>query len=109
MWAYASTSVTDVSIHASVRADEPERRERNGRELTLATPCHAHAHKRGVYMALIKVHGEKDCGAHRLPAGRTAAGRRERGRPAGQAAKLFKGRLLQVSKAFARFVKTGGF
>jgi hypothetical protein len=60
-------------------------------------------------MALIGVHGEKDCGAHRLPAGRTAAGKSERGRPAGQAAKLFEDRLLQVSKALAPFVKTFKF
>ena len=60
-------------------------------------------------MALVKVHGESDYGAHRLPAGKTAAERRERGRPAGQAAKLFEGRLLQLSKALAPFVKTGGF
>jgi hypothetical protein len=48
-------------------------------------------------------------GAHRLPAGKTAAERRERGRPAGQAAKIFKDRLLQVSKASAPFVKTFKF
>jgi hypothetical protein len=69
------------------------------RELTLATRSQADARNGGVCMALIKVHGEKDYGAHRLPAGRTAAGKRERGRPAGQAAKLFQDRLLQVSKA----------
>ena len=57
-------------------------------------------------MALIRVHGESYYGAHRLPAGRTAAEKGERGRPAGQAAKLFEGRLLQVSKASAPFVNT---
>jgi hypothetical protein len=71
------------------------------RELTLATRCHEDVRNRCVLMALVKVHGESDYGAHRLPAGKTAAERRERGRPAGQAAKLFEGRLLQVSKASA--------
>jgi hypothetical protein len=44
-------------------------------------------------------------GAHRLPAGKTAAERRGRGRPAGQAAKRIEDRQLQVSKAAAPFVK----
>jgi hypothetical protein len=44
-----------------------------------------------------------------MPAGKTAAEKRERGRPASQAAKLFEGRLLQVSKASAPFVKTFRF
>jgi hypothetical protein len=52
------------------------------------------------------VHGEIYYGAHRLPAGKTAAQRRERGRPAGQAVKLIEDRQLQVSKAAAPFVKT---
>ena len=60
-------------------------------------------------MALIKVHGESYCGAHRLPAGKTAAKKRERGRRAGQAVKLFESRLLLVSKAWAPFVKTANF
>jgi hypothetical protein len=48
--------------------------------------------------------------AHHLPAGKTAAiGKRERGRPAGQAAKLFEDRQLLLSKASAPFVKTGEF
>jgi hypothetical protein len=48
---------------------------------------------------------EEVLGAHRLLDGKTAARRNERGRPAGQAEKLFEGRLLQLSKAFAPFVK----
>ena len=79
------------------------------RELTLATLYHADARNRCGQMALIKVHGESYYGAHRLPAGKTAAGKRGRGRPAGQAAKLFEGRLLQVSKASAPFVKIANF
>jgi hypothetical protein len=55
------------------------------------------------------VHGESYCGAHRLPAGKTAAKKRERGRRAGQAVKLFESRLLLVSKAWAPFVKTANF
>ncbi|CAM2163288.1 hypothetical protein PSAC2689_110207 [Paraburkholderia sacchari] len=51
------------------------------------------------------MHGECCYGAHRLPAGRTAAVKGERGRPAGQAAKQFEDRLLLVSKALAPFVK----
>ncbi|MFM0615449.1 hypothetical protein PQR37_15420 [Paraburkholderia nemoris] len=50
-----------------------------------------------------------DYGAHRLPAGKTAAEKRERGRRAGQAVKLFEDRLLLVSKAMAQFVMTGEF
>jgi|UPI000556CB65 hypothetical protein len=61
-------------------------------------------------MALVnKVHGEGYYGAHRLPAGKTAAEKRERGRRAGQAVKLFEDRLLLESKALAPFVKTGEF
>ncbi|CAE6686852.1 hypothetical protein [Paraburkholderia nemoris] len=60
-------------------------------------------------MALVKVHGVSDYGAHRLPAGKTAAAKRERGRRAGQAVKLFEDRLLLVSKAMAPFVMTGEF
>jgi hypothetical protein len=60
-------------------------------------------------MALVKVHGESYYGAHRLPAGKTAAKERERGRLAGQAVKLFENRLLLVSKAMAPFVITGEF
>ena len=49
----------------------------------------------------------RDCdyGAHRLPAGRTAAMKRKRGRLAGQAVKLFEDRLLQESKAIAPFLR----
>ncbi|SIO70145.1 hypothetical protein SAMN05444172_6450 [Burkholderia sp. GAS332] len=60
-------------------------------------------------MALVKVHGESYYGAHRLPAGETAAEKRKRGRQAGQAVKLFEDRLLLVSKAMAPFVMTGEF
>jgi hypothetical protein len=49
-----------------------------GRELTLATRCHADARNRCIHMALIKVHGESDYGAHRLPSGKTVAEKRER-------------------------------
>jgi hypothetical protein len=57
-------------------------------------------------MALInKVHGGYCYDAHRLPAGKTAAEKRERGRPACQAAKLFEDRQLQLSKVSAPFVK----
>ena len=52
------------------------------------------------------MHEECYYGAHRLPAGKTAAERRERRRPAGQAVKLIEDRQLQVSKAAAPFVKT---
>jgi hypothetical protein len=55
------------------------------------------------------VHEEIDCGAHRLPAGETAARRKKRGRLAGQAAKLIEDRLLLLSKALAPFVTTGEF
>jgi hypothetical protein len=48
-------------------------------------------------------------GAHRLPAGETAAEKRERGRRAGQAVKLSENRLLLVSKAMAPFVVIGEF
>lgn len=58
-------------------------------------------------MALVKVHGESNYGAHRLPAGKTAAEKRERGRRAGQAVKLFEDRLLLVSKAMAPFCDDG--
>jgi hypothetical protein len=51
-----------------------------------------------------KVHGENDCDAHRLPAGKTAAEKRERGRLAGQAIKPFEDRQLLLSKASAPFV-----
>ncbi|WP_085486157.1 hypothetical protein [Paraburkholderia susongensis] len=59
---------------------------------------------RGGHMALIKVHGEI---LLRAPSACWQDGgwERERGRPAGQAANLFKDRLLQVSKASAPFVK----
>ncbi|GGC38350.1 hypothetical protein GCM10011400_26220 [Paraburkholderia caffeinilytica] len=60
-------------------------------------------------MALVRVHGESDYGAHRLPAGKTAAEEMERGRRAGQAVKLFENRLLLVSKAMAPFVITPEF
>jgi hypothetical protein len=77
--------------------------------LTLATACQrdeTDERTRRVPMTLIEVHGEIDYGAHRLPAGKTAAGRTKRGRPADQAAKLFEDRQLQLSKALAPFVKT---
>ena len=101
---------TRAFIHASLHAIE-NRQGANGRsrELTLATRVHADARNRCDRMALVKVHGESYYGAHRLPAGRTAAGKRGRGRPAGQAAKLFEDRLLQVSKASAPFVMTFKF
>ena len=67
------------------------------------------ARHRGGHMALVRVHGGSYFGAHRLPAGKTAAGKRERGRLADQAKKLFEGRLLQESKASAPFVETGEF
>jgi hypothetical protein len=60
-------------------------------------------------MALVKVHGEIYYGAHRLPAGKTAAIRRERGRPADQAAKQIEDRQLQVSKAIAPFCEDREF
>jgi hypothetical protein len=60
-------------------------------------------------MALIRVHKDSYYGAHRLLAGKTAAEKRERGRLAGQAAKLFEGGLLQVSKASAPFAKMREF
>ncbi|PMS38371.1 hypothetical protein C0Z20_00280 [Trinickia symbiotica] len=45
-----------------------------------------------------------------LPAGKTAATEEsKRGRRAGQADKLFEGRLLQLSKAYAPFLETGAF
>jgi hypothetical protein len=48
----------------------------------------------------------RDCDAHRLPDGRTAAkGRFSSRRRAGQAERLFEGRLLQLSKAYAPFVE----
>jgi len=75
-----------------------------------ATRTHARIQRcGGGRMALIRVHGESCYGAHRLPAGETAAKRRKRGRRAGQAVKLFEDRLLLVSKALAPFVKTGEF
>jgi hypothetical protein len=80
-----------------------------GRELTLATRCRMGACYRSVHKALIGVHGEFDYDAHRLPAGKTAAKEKERGRPAGQAAKLFEDRQLLLSKASAPFVETGEF
>ena len=43
------------------------------RELMLATRCRADARNRCGRMALIRVHGESYYGAHRLPAGKTAA------------------------------------
>jgi len=79
------------------------------RELTLATRCHADARNRYARMALVKVHGVGYCGAHRLPDGKTAAEKGERGRPAGQAEKLFEGRLLQLFKASAPSVKIREF
>ncbi|WP_156967022.1 hypothetical protein [Paraburkholderia ferrariae] len=48
-------------------------------------------------------------GAHRLPAGKTAAKERRRGRPAGQATKQIEDRQLLLSKAFASFVMTAEF
>ncbi|MEJ0004191.1 MAG: hypothetical protein WDN30_12765 [Pararobbsia sp.] len=60
-------------------------------------------------MALNKVHGEMNHGAHHLPGGKTAARRKEAQTSCPQAAKPFINRLLQVSKAFASFVKLIGF
>ena len=81
-------------LRACTRSPAPLNRtganERN-RELALATRRHEDGRNRCVLMALVKVHGESDYGAHHLPAGRTAAERRERGRPAGQVAKIFEG------------------
>jgi hypothetical protein len=54
-------------------------------------------------MALFEVHRESHYGAHRLPVGKTAAGRTKRGRPADQAVKLFQDRQLQLSKVLAPF------
>jgi hypothetical protein len=104
-----SALVTHVLIHASVRAYHSKGVNGRSRELTLATRFHTDVRNRCVHMALIKVHGECCYGAHRLPAGKTAAGKRERGRLADQAKKLFEGRLLQESKALAPFVETGEF
>ena len=59
--------------------------------------------------ALIRMHGGNHYGAHRLACWQDGGWERERGRPAGQAAKLFEDRLLQVSKALAPFIKTGEF
>ena len=56
-----------------------------------------------------KVHGEIYCGAHRLPAGKTAARELQRGRPASQAKNLIEDRLLLLSKAIAPFVITAEF
>ncbi|MEW6343313.1 MAG: hypothetical protein AB1704_21860 [Pseudomonadota bacterium] len=72
-------SVADVCY---TRADPRQRFEgANGRsrELTLATRCQTDARQRCVQMALIKVHGEIYCGAHRLPDGKTAAKRKSAG------------------------------
>ncbi|KAA1000996.1 hypothetical protein FVF58_39570 [Paraburkholderia panacisoli] len=59
-------------------------------------------------MALIRVHGEK---LRRAPPACWQDGgeRRERGRPASQAVKLFESRLLQVSKAKAPFCEDPKF
>jgi hypothetical protein len=46
---------------------------KRSRELRSRHECHASARNRCVRMTLIKVHGESDYGAHRLPAGKTAA------------------------------------
>jgi hypothetical protein len=67
------------------------------------------ARHRSVQSALIGVHGEIDYDAHHLPAGKTAAKEKERGRLAGQATKLFEDRQLLLSKALAPFVETGEF
>jgi hypothetical protein len=96
--------------HAFSPASPSGRREKtqpraNARD-TIATWTREYA---CVQMAQIKVHGEIDCGAHRLPAGETAARRKKRGRLAGQAAKLIEDRLLLLSKALAPFVTTGEF
>ena len=48
------------------------------------------------------------CGAHRLPAGKTAA-RESSANVLPQAEKNFEGRLLQLSKALAPFVMIPGF
>jgi hypothetical protein len=90
-----------VLIHASVYANHSKGRERTQPRVDArdAVP-HGRMQSPRPYGAL-KVHGECYYGAHRLPAGKTAAGKREPGRPASQAEKLFEGRLLQVSKASA--------
>jgi len=94
------------------------------RPLSLAACTGANGHSREAYAwrldiirthvttaskGCVNVHGESYYGAHRLPAGKTAAKGKKRGRPAGQAAKFFEDRLLQVSKASARFVETAKF
>lgn len=73
-------------------------------------PRAARANANGARMTLTRMHEDLLLDAHHLPAGKTAAsGKRERGRPAGQAAKLFEDRQLLLSKASAPFVKTGEF
>jgi hypothetical protein len=56
----------------------PDGANERSRDLTLATWCHANARKCGIRMALSYVRGESNYDAHRLPAGKTAAERRER-------------------------------
>jgi hypothetical protein len=95
-----------VCLHAWRTPGPFQRARKRSHERGSRHEATMNARHRCVHVALIKVHGEIDYyGAHRLPAGKTAANRRERGRPAGQAAKLFEGRLLQVSKALAPLVK----
>jgi hypothetical protein len=60
-----------------------------------------------VHVALVEVHSGNDYGAHRLPAGKTAARRKKRGRRAGQAAKQFLDRQLLLSKVLAPFCEDG--
>jgi hypothetical protein len=51
---------------------------KRSRELTFARQCHVDARNRCVHTTQIKVHGNSYYGAHRLPAGKTAAERRKR-------------------------------
>jgi len=81
----------------------------HGRESMLATQRHPGVRSRNVPMTLIGVHRGIDYGAHRLPAGKTAAKERRRGRPASQATKQIEDRQLLLSKAFASFVMTAEF
>ena len=85
-----------------------QRRERNQSRVSARNAIRMDAGNPGVN-TLFQGARSIYCGAHRLPAGMTAAEKRERGRRAGQAVKLFEDRLLLESKALAPFVKTGEF
>jgi hypothetical protein len=71
------SSGAHVLIHAFVPVNPNGANERN-RDLTLATWCHANASKSCIRKALLNVHRESNYDAHRLPAGETAAERKER-------------------------------